>query len=166
MTQAQLLAEQLDGTRAWTLKLIEDLSGDDWTFQPAEGLPHALWLCGHMAVAQDLLVHVRCLGGGMLDGAFVDHFPIGGPVKSASAYDYPSSAVVLEKMRDVHVATCKAIAGMSDGLLAEPAFGAEGKPHPHYSDKCGAITHCNRHEAFHAGQLATVRRLLGKSFLR
>ena len=166
MTQAQLLAEQLKGTREWTLKLVEDLSGDDWTYQPAEGLPHALWLCGHLASAQNTLVHVRCFGGGVLDAAFAGHFPIGEPVKSAAEHDYPSLDVVLEKMRDVHASTCKSIAGMSDALLAEPAFGAGGKPHPHYTDKCGAIAHCNRHEAFHAGQLATLRRLLGKPFLR
>ena len=56
---------------------------------------------------------------------------------------------------------------MSDSLLDEPAFGADGKsPHPHYKDKRGAVAHCNRHEAFHAGQLAMIRRLLGKTFLR
>jgi hypothetical protein len=55
---------------------------------------------------------------------------------------------------------------MSDSLLAEAAFGGDGKPHPHYKDKCGVVAHCNRHEAFHAGQIAMIRRLLGKSFLR
>ena len=55
---------------------------------------------------------------------------------------------------------------MDDALLAERAYGADGARHPHYDDKSGAVSHCNRHEAFHAGQIATIRRLLGKSFLR
>jgi hypothetical protein len=37
MTPAEFLAEQLAGTREWTLKLIADLKGDDWTFQPRRG---------------------------------------------------------------------------------------------------------------------------------
>ena len=47
-----------------------------------------------------------------------------------------------------------------------PAFGKDGGKHPHYDTKLEAIGHISRHEAFHAGQLATLRRLLGKSFLR
>ena len=166
MTQSELLAEQLDATRAWTLKLIADLKGDDWTFQPAPELGHALWLCGHVACSQHLLIHVRCVGGGVLEESFTRHFPIGGAVKSAKNYSYPPVQTVLATMEEVHRKTLAAVRKMSDSLLAEPAFGGDGKLHPHYRDKCGVVAHCNRHEAFHAGQIATIRRLLGRSFLR
>jgi len=126
-----------------------------------------LFLCGHLAVAQDLLVHVRCLGRPILDDGFKSHFPVGGAIKSAAEHDYPHVEAVLDRMKQVHVRTCAAVRGTDDRLLAEPAFGADGKtPHPHYRDKRGAVSHCSRHEAFHAGQLAMIRRLLGKSFLR
>ena len=166
MTQAELLADMIDGTREWTLKLAADLSGDDWHFTPADGLPHALWLCGHMAVAQHLLIHVRCLSNGVLNDDFIGHFPIGGPVKSASEHDYPSPEVVLDTMAEVHAKTLLAVRAMGDSILSEPAYGPDGSAHPHYKDKRGAVGHCIRHEGFHAGQLATIRRLLGKSFLR
>lgn len=166
MKAAELLAEQLDGTRAWTLKLVADLKGENWTYQPGPGLGHPLWLCGHVACSQHLLIHVRCLGGGVLDGAFTRHFPIGGPVKSTREYAYPPVKTVLATMEEVHRKTLAAVRKMSDSLLSEPALGGDGKPHPHYRDKRGVVAHCNRHEAFHAGQIATIRRLLGKSFLR
>ena len=167
MTQAELLAGQLDGTREWTLSLIYDLAGDDWLFQPAQGLAHALWLCGHLASSQATLIHARCLGEGILDGAFTAHFPIGAPVKSSSEHAYPPVNEVLAKMAEVHARTCEAIGRMTDAFLDEPAFAADGRTqHPHYRDKRGAVSHCSRHEAFHAGQLATIRRLLGKPFLR
>lgn len=166
MQVQQVLVDQLNGTREWTLKLLADFKGNDWTFQPKPGLAHALWLCGHLAGSQNLLIHVRCLGKPILDESFTRHFPIGGPVKSAAEHDYPPVETVLATMHDVHARTCAAVAGMSDALLAEPAFGGDGKPHPHYKDKLGVVSHCNRHEAFHAGQIAMLRRLLGKSFLR
>lgn len=167
MEGGTLLAEQLQGTRDWTLKLIADLKGDDWFFQPALGLAHPLWLCGHLAVSQHTLVFVRCLNQSILVESFSKHFAIGGPVPSAREHSYPSIENVLATMADVHEQTCAAVRHMSDALLAEPAFAADGKsPHPHYADKRGAIAHCNRHEAFHAGQIAMIRRLLGKSFLR
>jgi hypothetical protein len=166
MRISELLAEQLDGTRAWTLKLLHDLEGSDWHAQPRPGLAHPLWLCGHLACAQHLLVHARCLGVSILDDAFMAHFPIGAPVKSAEEHDYPPLAEVRRVMDQAHGQTLAAIRHMTDGQLAEPAFGKDGAVHPHYKDKRGAVSHCARHEAFHAGQLATIRRLLGKGFLR
>ena len=62
--------------------------------------------------------------------------------------------------------TLAGVRGMSDDLLGEPAWGKDGRPHPHYRDKVGAVPHCAGHEAFHAGQLALIRRMLGKAFLR
>ena len=166
MTHGEQLARALEGTRDWTMMLIADLADDDWSFQPLPGLAHPLWICGHLASAQNTLVHVRSLGTNALDEAFGNHFPIGSPVKATTEHDYPPLESVLTTMADVHAATCEAVRGMNDDLLAEPALGAKGQPHPHYHDKAGAIAHCNRHEAFHAGQIATIRRLLGKPFLR
>lgn len=167
MSISSVLAQQLDDTRAWTLRLLEDLSGEDWTFQPADGMAHPLWLCGHLACAQDLLVHRRVLGGsGIVDDAFAAHFPIGAPVKAAAEHAYPTPDDVKAKMGTVHAKTIEVVRGISDAVLAEPCMGGDGKPHPHYADKGGAIAHCARHEAFHAGQIASIRRLLGKSFLR
>lgn len=167
MRIASVLADQLNGTREWTLKLVADINGDDWKFQPAPGMSHALWLCGHIAVSQNTLVHVRCLRKPVMTDDFINHFPIGAPVKSFGEYPFPSPEAVLAEMKRVHELTLAAIRGLSDVQLAEPAYAADGKSaHPHYHDKAGAIAHCNRHEAFHAGQLATIRRLLGKAFLR
>ncbi len=167
MNQAELLARQFDDTREWTLKLMADLKGDDWCFQPAPGLAHPLFICGHLAVSQDVLIHNRCLGKPILDASFCSHFPIGVPVASTTEHDYPSLEMVIDTMNNIHTKTLAAIRTMSDTMLDEPAFGADGKTfHPHYQDKRGAVSHGSRHEAFHAGQLATIRRLLGKSFLR
>lgn len=165
-SMAEALAEQIDGTRAWTLKLIADLKGDDWFFQPAPGLAHALFLCGHLAASQHLLIHVRCLGRPILEEAFVRHFPVGAPVKATWQHEYPDREHVLRVMAETHEKTLDAVRQMSEALLEEPAFGKDGATHPHYRTKLGAVTHCGRHEAFHAGQIATIRRLRGKPFLR
>lgn len=168
MKLAEFLAQQLDGSREWTLRLIADLKGDDWTFQAGPNLGHALWHCGHLACSESLLIQQRCLGRpGLLDASFCEHFPIGGPVKSAKEHKYPPVGEVLEAMSTAHAKTLQSIREMSDALLAEPAFAADGKSlHPHYRDKAGVVAHCARHEAFHAGQIALLRRLQGKSFLR
>ena len=166
MTTGEVLADQIEKTREWTLKLIADLAGDDWTYQPRPGFQHALWLCGHLACAQELLLFQRCLNRPVLDAGFLAHFPIGGPILPAGEHDWPGPADVRRKMDEMQHLTLETVAGLDDNLLAEPACGQDGAKHPHYDTKLGAISHIVRHEAFHAGQLAALRRLLGKQFLR
>ena len=166
MTIPELLCDQVRRTREWTDMLIADLSGDDWTFQPAPGMAHALWLCGHLASAQETLLFNRSLDKSVLEAAFKLHFPIGSPIKSACEYDWPASETVLAKMKEMQAAAEEAILGIDVSILGDPAYGKDGSKHPHYDTKAGAITHMIRHEAFHAGQLASLRRLLGKGFLR
>jgi hypothetical protein len=163
---ATVLADQLDGTRGWTLRLIADVRGDDWTFAPRPGLAHPLWTIGHLAVSQDVLIHVRVLGRGILPADFTRHFPMGGAIPSAAEYAYPPVEEVRRIMDETHAKTLAAVRRMSDAVLAEPCGGKDGAPHPHYADKLGAVTHAARHEAFHAGQIALIRRMLGKQFLR
>src|SRR5262245_40212129 len=104
-----VLAGQLDGTRAWTLKLITDFGGDDWSFQPGAGLAHARYLIGHLAVSQNVLIHVRCLGKSILDDAFSAHFPIGAPIRGVAEYAYPPVEEILGVMKHVHAQTLSAV---------------------------------------------------------
>ncbi|HRX84587.1 MAG TPA: DinB family protein [Phycisphaerae bacterium] len=166
MTAGELLAEQLAETRRWTLLLLADFAGDDWTYQPGPGLQHALWLGGHLASSQNTLIFQRCLDRNELDPAFARKFAPGNAIKPAGEFAWPEPKAVLEHMAQVHEKTLAAVRGMSDAVLAEPAFGKDGAKHPHYSTKLGAVSHADRHEAFHAGQIALIRRLVGKSFLR
>ena len=164
--RAALLADQVEVSRDWTLRLLADVAGDDWLYQPFEGGHHILWLAGHLAVAEQLLVITRCLGGDPPDAEFAAHFGIGGPVKSATEHDWPTPETVLSMMDSTHAKVMAAIKIMSDELLDQPAYGLNGAEHPHYKTVAGAIAHCARHEGFHAGQIAMLRRLRGKAFLR
>ncbi len=168
MTTPELLAKQFSDTREWTKLLVTDFSDEDWVFQPESGLHHALWLCGHLVTAEDTLIFSRSLNADdSLPAGFRAHFPIGGSVRSATEHDYPPAASVIATMDEHHAQTLLAIRGMSDSLLAEPAYAADGKSkHPHYADKLGVVSHLIRHEAFHAGQIGLLRRLMGKAALR
>ncbi len=166
MTIPELLCDQFHRTREWTLMLIDDLEGTDWYRQPTPGAAHAMWLCGHLASAQETLLFNRCLNTSVLDSEFKNHFPIGSPIKSKDEYEWPSVETVLNKMADMQQRAETAIRNIDVSILDDRAYGKDGSTHPHYDTKAGAISHMIRHEAFHAGQLATLRRLLGKRFLR
>ena len=105
MTTGELLADQIRRTREWTMRLAGDLEGEDWTYQARSGLQHALWICGHLVVAQDLLVFQRCLDDTQIDPEFSAHFVIGGPVKSAEEYNWPIPTLVRQKMEGMQKVT-------------------------------------------------------------
>ena len=111
--RAALLADQVEVSRDWTLRLLADVEGDDWLYQPFDGGHHILWLAGHLAVAEHLLVITRCLDGDPPDAEFAAHFGIGGLVKSAGEHDWPAPDVVRSKMDATHGEVVAAIAGMS-----------------------------------------------------
>jgi len=166
MRIGEVLADQLKRTREWTLMLVADLTGDEWTFQSSAGGQHALWLCGHMTTAQEYLIFQVCLTDPKLDASFRDHFPIGTAIKSKAEYSWPAPAEVLAKMAEIQELTENAVRPMEDALLDEPAFGRDGSKHPHFDTKLSAVGHAVRHEAFHAGQIASLRKAMGKNFLR
>src|SRR5262245_35169061 len=122
MRLSDVLATQLNGTRDWTLKLLADLGGDDWSLQPGPGLAHVRYLIGHLTVSQDVLIHVRCLGKSILDPSFAAHFPIGAPIRSVTECEFPPVEKILQLMTSVHERTLTAVREMSDSLLAEPAW--------------------------------------------
>lgn len=163
MSLAETLAEQIDGARDWTLKILADFEGEDWTFQPGSGLAHATWICGHLAVAQNSLLFQRVLERPVLDDAFIAHFKLGQPVAPADSHPYPPLDEIRRVMDQTHQATLEAVRSLASSKLVEPA---PGPPHPHFQNVLGLVTHIGRHESFHTGQLATIRRLRGKTFLR
>jgi hypothetical protein len=166
MTRAELLAEQLAGTRDWLLAIIADFAGDDWFFQPAPGAQHALWLCGHAASSQDTLVFQRCLGTAVLDAGFKQHFAPGDAIRSCDPADWPTPDAVLAEMAGMHDRTLAAVRQLTDADLAKPAAGKDGGRHPHYDTVQGAISPSGPPRSLPRGQLALIRRMLGKKFLR
>jgi hypothetical protein len=54
------------------------------------------------------------------------------------------------------------LTGRSDAELDE----ALAEPHPRFKTKLAAIEYSPHHEAVHAGQIALLRRLMGKQPLR
>lgn len=163
MSLAETLAEQIEGARDWTRRIIADFDDADWTFQPGEGLAHALWICGHLPVSQNALLFKRVFERSVLPDDFIAPFKPGQPVAPADSHPYPPLQTVLEQMEAVHQQTLDAVRNLSRTQLVEPAPGPE---HPHFRDILGLVTHIGRHESFHTGQLATIRRLRGKTALR
>jgi uncharacterized damage-inducible protein DinB len=123
------------------------------------------WQVGHLAAAQASLVQTRCFDKPIeqcIPPAWKELFGIGS-APSPDAATYPSTTELREHFDRVHAESVDLIATLSPAELEQPPG---PRPHPMFNTKRGALATAFTHEAFHAGQIALLRRLLGKPPLR
>ena len=118
-----------------------------------------------MAASQVALVHVRCFGRDYASHAPLSYRDLFGKdsTPSADASKYPSIKVVREFFVHTLRETLDLISTMDEAALEEKTSGAA---HPYFSTRAGAVAMVAMHETFHGGQIALIRRVLGKQPLR
>lgn len=148
-------------TRNQTLKLVADLNEDQMVAQPAPKTNHPAWVLGHLLLVEYSFLNLIT---GEAVPAFVDDAwrkTYGGgsqPVADKSAYK--PKAFYVEKLaeaREKILAKLKTIT---------PAELQREHPDPNRRNRWPTVEHAitfygTWHEAYHAGQLSTWRRVQG-----
>lgn len=166
MSRRELAIDRIRGSRKFTQPFLDDLTTAEWYWSPAQFTTHVAWQIGHLAVAQYNLCLRRIRGRTSADQtlmpeAFIDAFKLG----SKPAAD-PAQSPPLDEIKRVfaavHQQALDELCKYSDAELDLPVE----QPHPVFKTKLGAIEWCPQHELVHAGQIAMLRRLMGKPPLR
>jgi len=167
-TPARLEAaiDRLRRARVFTRQFLPDLTPDEWFWSPPQFTTHVAWQVGHLAVAQYNLCLRRIRGRtaddqSLMSDAFIDAFKLGSqPVVGAR------QNVSLEEIQRVfdavHHQALQELPLVDNAELDNPVE----QPHPVFKTKLGAIEWSSQHELVHAGQIAMLRRLMGKAPLR
>ena len=161
MRATAFIADSLTAGSQWLEGLVGDISGDDLVKGPGPNdAHHALWIIGHLAVSESSIVD-RFIRG--TDPALADwesRYGMGSqPVAAASAY--ASKAELLDAFRAQRVKTIELLGTLDDTDLdklshaPEPLQGMFGT-----FGKCFLLA--VNHQAFHVGQVADIRRTLGR----
>ncbi len=158
--------EQLRFSRSFTLPFLEDLTDDQWYWRPPGFDTHVAWQVGHIAYAEYSLCLKRVRGRRDEDESFApSEFMEMFKIRSYAEPD-PADNPSVDEFRRV-------LSGVHDRALAElsettgEALDTETQPpHPVFTTKLGAVEWCGKHELVHAGQIALLRRLMGKKPLR
>ena len=164
MRDAALL--QLEFARNYTLELIHSIPLDQWSVIP-EGAPsNLLWQVGHLAVAEYglLLFRMRGRAEGDMDlvpGWFRKRYGRQS-TPSPDAADQPSPAEMLERLANIHAAGLQEVRSADGDRLLEPS----DMPYVGHPTKLGGVLFSPLHEMIHAGQIGTLRRMLGLSPVR
>ncbi len=147
----------LETARQWTHVLLEDLTDDEFFRQPGIHLQSAAWIIGHLTWAEWGLIAMRGHGQPAMGEPY--HGMFGRGSTPGDGKGYPSRAELMSERERIHRESLPLLRALTGDRLSEPIH---GDPHPMMKTKADILTMVAMHEAFHAGQLALLRRLMGK----
>jgi hypothetical protein len=158
--------DRLKFARQYTNQFLAGLSEDEWFWSPRELTTHIAWQVGHLAVAQYNLCLRRVRGRtaadeSLISDSFIDAFKFGSEPIAERAGNPP-----LEEIRrvfgEVFDTALVELTTRSDRELDVPLE----QPHRAFNTKLAAVEYSPQHELVHAGQIALLRRLMGKPPVR
>jgi hypothetical protein len=165
-TRLELALDRIRFARRFTKGFLADLAPDEWFWSPPHVTTHIAWQVAHVAVAQYNLCLRRIRGrtaedGPMISEDFIDTFKIGSQPIADAARNPPLDEI--QRVFDgVFEKSLVELATRTDAELDAPLE----QPHRVFTTKMGAVEFCPLHEMNHAGQIALLRRLMGKPPLR
>ena len=162
----QTAAERIQFSRAYTTQFISDLTDEEWFWTPPGFVTHIAWQVAHVASSQYSLCLLRVRGRQESDDAiipqdFFENFRIGS-TPQAGKENNPPLTEILKIFAGVQAQVLSELADKTDEELNVPLE----SPHPAFDTRLGAIEYSPQHELVHAGQIALLRRLMGKKFKR
>jgi len=142
--------------------VIKDFKSDDqWFYQPCPKSNHAMWVIGHLGLADNAFASKFCEASANEPAGYKDLFWFGSePCDDASKY--PPVDEVLAYFRERRENLLKVLDGLSDDDLAAagpPA--AEGGPLAGAPSMGHAFHFVAYHEGIHTGQVTVCHRGLG-----
>lgn len=153
-------------SRVFTKKFLVGLTPEEWFWSPPELTTHIAWQVAHLAVAEYGMCLRRVRGRtaqdeSLITDEFIDAYTLGSQPKAG-----PADNASIEEIRRVFDA-------VQEQALAELAKRSDAEvdvlldqPHPIFKTKLDAIEWAPQHELVHAGQIAMLRRLMGKPPIR
>jgi uncharacterized damage-inducible protein DinB len=130
----------------------------DWTYQVHPQANHALWVAGHLSVADHMIVsRLAPEMAASLPSGYKEKFAPGSK-PSPDPNDYPPPDSVLALMREKRAEFLAFLDSLSESDLAKPA--PKGGP-GFIKDIAGFFEFVVFHESTHMGQVTVARRALG-----
>jgi hypothetical protein len=162
----ELLYTETKAAFDWSHRLLEDIPQDQWSITPEVLETNVLWQAGHL-VMSSYFNGIMCVNGhdkelmikiGMrdLDGIFNQGKPVDAPSKI-------SNDRVIDALNQVQLTCLAGIQSFNPDDLNAPLEPTRFK-NPVANTKQEAFTWNVQHTMWHCGQLALLKRILGKRF--
>lgn len=150
----------LESSKGWALGLIHDMK-DQPTAQPTDkGGNHPLWVLGHIAFGESMLLDVFILGK---ENRFAEFAPLFNmqTTPSPDARLYPSMDELTDRFNKMRSATLAYLDSLTDADLDQRSHAPEEFGEL-FRTVGGCFAAMVTHVSFHAGQVADARRAAGR----
>lgn len=159
MNSIELLRDNLMKSRDRVLLRVEEMRAHALVFPTPNGGGHTLWVLGHLAYIETLVVHTFMRGEANPLAAWEQAFD--GADVSGDARDFPPFDEVLAKCREVRASTLALVESLTEADLDR----VSAKVPNGFADTFGTWRLCLQYAAdhwyMHRGQLADARRAAG-----
>lgn len=161
MQSIELIRENLERSADRVLARIEEMREHCYVPPTVNGGGHTLWVLGHLAYIEGLVVQRFMLGEvnplaeweALFDGSEV----------SANPADYPPFDDVLADCRDLRARTLSLLASLTEDDLDRPAAGCPEGHEATFGTRRRCLQYVADHWYMHRGQLADARRAAGRA---
>lgn len=159
MHSIDLVRQNLERSRDRVLMRIEDMRDHCMVFPTPRGGGHTLWVLGHLAYIEGLVIAAFMLGDANPLAEWEEIFD--GADTSGEAAAFPPFDDVLARCREMREQTLRLLDSFGEDDLDR----ASAKAPSGYEDTFGTYRHCFQfvadHWYMHRGQLAGARRAAG-----
>ena len=158
MNVHDLLKHNVNFTHSITQAYVGDVSEDEMLVRAIPGSNHLAWQLGHLIASEHQLMSMIGIDMPDLPDGFAEKHSTDN-IESDDPSDFLSKDEYLALMRQTHDAAVAAIDGFDEAALDEPSPERLRKFFP----TVGAVLFmAGGHEMMHTGQIAAIRRKLGK----
>lgn len=155
--------ERIEFSRAYTLRLVDQIDIADWFRMPTPRVTHVAWQIGHLAMAQYRLSLERIRGARPEDSALIstEFLQLFGKesIPHPNSSRYPEPREIRAVFERVHQQVLEELPEIPEAEWFSPPV----KPHSLFNRKIDSLFWCAHHEMLHAGQIGLLRRLLGSA---
>jgi hypothetical protein len=159
MNTHEAILSNLHTARYITTSYLGDLSDADLLVRPVAGAHHTAWQLGHLIVSEHQMLNgVRPGSAPALPHGFAEKHEKTA-AKSDQLSDFCSKETYLSLMHQLREATIATLSQLTPEDLSQPGPEAMRA----YAPKVGSVfLSIANHELMHSGQVAVIRRALGK----
>jgi hypothetical protein len=155
------LADMWEFARNWSVGIIKDMTPEELLFRPGPNRNHAWWLYGHMVVSSEIGPYF-VKRPKTVPAEWAQFFDMG-TRPSDDGHGYPDKGVLMEKLGNIIDGNVAAIRTLRAEQLDElPPIPPRAEITDYFDNSGKIISGFALHLVYHAGQIATIRRLLGK----
>jgi hypothetical protein len=159
MLSIDLIRDNLQKSADRVLARVEEMSAHSLVFPTPNGGCHTLWVVGHLAYIEALVVRVFLMGESNPLAAWEQLFD--GPESSPDANAYPPFDQVLARCREMRRGTIALVESLSEEDLDKPSANAPKGWDETFGTYRRCLQYLADHWYMHRGHLADARRAAG-----